>query len=89
LLSLLSSGVDFYLKLKHQPSIEMEQAISRLEYSLKDQDVEADPVLTTLIKQVVDSLRAKMVIKKIRWAEQERELGDCPCGDVGCIGKGV
>ena len=58
----------------------MEQAISRLEYSLKDQDVESDPVLTTLIKQVVDSLRAKLEIKRIRWAEQEMEMGDCPCG---------
>ena len=58
----------------------MEQAISRLEYSLKDQDVEADPVLTTLIKQVVDSLRTKLAIKKTRWAEQEMEMGDCPCG---------
>jgi hypothetical protein len=69
--------------------VEMEQTISRLEYCLKDNEVEADPVLQILIKQVVESLRAKMAIKRLRWAEQEMAMGDCPCGDSACIGKGV
>lgn len=60
--------------------VEMEATISKLEYTLKDTDVESDPILTHLIKQVVDSLRAKMAIKRIRWAEQERNDGECQCG---------
>ena len=58
----------------------MEATISKLEYTLKDGDVEANPILSHLIKQVVDGLREVMSIKRIRWAEQERNDGNCPCG---------
>lgn len=59
----------------------MERTISSLEYTLKDCDVESNPVLITLIKQVVNGLREIMAVKRVRWREQEKADDLCPCGN--------
>jgi hypothetical protein len=58
----------------------MEATIATLEYTLKDEDIKAQPTLFQQIQQVVDSLRKVMISKRQRWAEQEEKDGNCPCG---------
>lgn len=58
----------------------MEATISKLEYTLKDDDVKAQSYLTHLIQQVIESLQKVMASKRQRWAEQEQKDGGCPCG---------
>lgn len=58
----------------------MDATIAKLEYTLKDMDVGEMPLLTLRIQEVVDGLKGVMAMKRRRWAEEEMEMGDCPCG---------
>jgi hypothetical protein len=58
----------------------MEQTIRSLEYTLKDGDVKTNEELVVLIERVMKSLAQVMAHKKERWAEEEKEMGVCPCG---------
>ena len=58
----------------------MEHTISRLEYTLKDADVKANEELVFLIQRVINSLHHTLAKKHERWEQEEKEMGDCPCG---------
>ena len=58
----------------------MDATISKLEYTLKDEDIQSSPLLTQQIQQVVKALREVMMMKRQRWVEQEEKDGSCPCG---------
>jgi len=58
----------------------MEHTISRLEYTLKDSDVKANHELVILIHRVIGSLRQVLAEKHVRWEQEEKDMGDCPCG---------
>jgi hypothetical protein len=58
----------------------MEATIAKLEYTLKDQDIQGEPVIIRMIEDVMVALQKVMVVKRHRWAEEEKEMGDCPCG---------
>ena len=58
----------------------MDATISKLEYTLKDEDIQSSPLLTQQIQQVVKALREVMMMKRQRWAEQEEKDESCPCG---------
>ena len=58
----------------------MDATISKLEYTLKDTDVQSSLLLTQQIQQVLKALREVMASKRQRWAEQEEKDGSCPCG---------
>ena len=58
----------------------MEATIATLEYTMKDQDIAEQPVIVQMIQDVVTALRKIMVIKRARWAREEKSAGDCPCG---------
>jgi hypothetical protein len=58
----------------------MEATIANLEYTLKDVDVQGQPVIQRMIHDVITALRKVMVVKKTRWAQQESEMGPCRCG---------
>ena len=58
----------------------MEHTISRVEYTLKDADVKANEELVVLLQRVVVSLQAILAKKHERWEQEEKEMGDCPCG---------
>ena len=58
----------------------MEATIAALQYTLKDMDIQGQPVIQQMIEDLVTALRKVMVVKKARWAEEEMKMGDCPCG---------
>jgi hypothetical protein len=58
----------------------MEATIATLEYTLKDIDVQGQPVIQQMIRDVLTALRKVMVVKKARWREEEEKMGPCPCG---------
>jgi hypothetical protein len=58
----------------------MDATITNLEYTLKDKDVQSQDALVPMIQEVVRLLRQTMTEKRRRWAEEEKEMGDCPCG---------
>ena len=58
----------------------MDATIATLEYTLKDKDVQSQDALVPMIEEVVRLLRQTMTEKRRRWAEEEKEMGDCPCG---------
>jgi len=58
----------------------MEALIATLEYTLKDADVREQPVIIQMIENLVMALRKIMVVKRARWAREEKEMGACPCG---------
>lgn len=65
----------------------MEQAIARLEWTLKDVDVSADEELVALLQKVIAKLRWVMAVKRERWAKQEKEMGACPCKSPECLAE--
>lgn len=58
----------------------MDATISKLEYTLKDQDVQSQPYLVHQIKEVIMTLKKIMATKRARWAQEEKTDGTCPCG---------
>ena len=62
----------------------MDGTIAKLEYTLKDGDVQAQPALVYMIQEVAQRLKETMMLKRRRWADEEKEMGDCPCG---CLKK--
>lgn len=58
----------------------MDATISKLEYTLKDEDIQSSPLLTQQIQHVVKALREVMMMKRQRWTEQEEKDESCPCG---------
>jgi hypothetical protein len=60
----------------------MEATIATLEYTLKDIDVQGQPVIQRMITDLVAALKKIMLVKRTRWAQEEKEMGDCPC--KGC-----
>jgi hypothetical protein len=58
----------------------MDATITNLEYTLKDKDVQSQDALVPMIQEVVRLLRQTVTEKRRRWAEEEKEMGDCPCG---------
>ena len=58
----------------------MEAVISSLEYTLKDSDIQGQPVIIRMIEDVITALRKVMVVKRTRWTEEEEKMGPCPCG---------
>jgi hypothetical protein len=65
----------------------MEGTIANLEYTLKDVDVQGQPVIQQMIQDLVTALQKVMVVKKARWAQQESELGGCPCGCENLVAR--
>lgn len=61
----------------------MEHTISRLEYTLKDSDVKANEELVILIHRTIGGLRQVLADKYVRWEQEEKDMGDCPCGNCG------
>ena len=59
----------------------MENTVANLEYVLKDVDVQGQPVIQQMIQDVIAALQKVMVVKRARWAQEEKEAGNCPCGD--------
>lgn len=55
--------------------------MANLEYVLKDNDIKEQPVIQQMIRDVVIALQKVMVVKRARWAQEERRAGVCPCGD--------
>ncbi len=78
-LSYLSS-VENRLKSGHPPLIDMDATIRNLEYTLKDQDITASPYLVQHITETIRLLREIMILKRKRWAQEEKEMGHCKCG---------
>ena len=60
----------------------MENTVANLEYVLKDNDIKGQPVIQQMIQDVIAALQKVMVAKRARWAQEEKEMGACPC--KGC-----
>lgn len=60
----------------------MENTVANLEYVLKDADVQGQPVIQQMIHDVITALQKVMVVKRARWAQEEKAMGECPC--KGC-----
>ncbi len=65
----------------------MDATISKLEYTLKDQDITASPYLVQHITETIRLLRGVMEYKRKQWAKQEEEMGHCPCGCQDTVAK--
>ena len=65
----------------------MDATISKLEYTLKDQDISASPYLVQHITETVRLLRGVMEYKRKRWEQEEKEMGHCPCGCQDTVAK--
>jgi hypothetical protein len=59
----------------------MENTVANLEYVLKDVDVQGQPIIQQMIQDVITALQKVMVVKRARWKEEEKKMGECPCGD--------
>jgi hypothetical protein len=65
----------------------MDATISKLEYTLKDQDISSSPYLVQHITETIRILREVMEYKRKRWAQEEKEMGHCPCGCEDTVAK--
>jgi hypothetical protein len=65
----------------------MENIIATLQYTLKDVDVQGQPVIIQMIQNVITALQKVMVVKRSRWAEEDEKDMRCKCGCEDTVRK--
>ena len=65
----------------------METTIAKLEYVLKDHDIQGQPVIQQMIQNVITALQKVMVVKRARWQEEDEKDMICKCGCEDTVKK--